>query len=211
MYYLRAQKQAEEFEALWSKSPDIAYCHNGDAYIGPENVKAYYVAFSHAKNERRLQKYKKTYPKMVFKNTDLGMGNLTARLLTTPYIVVAGDGKTAKGLWFSPDVTVEADGDGTLVARGSLAKFGVDFIYEDGAWKLWHVASYGEFGFGVDEKIVDGYKYIARPDGRGIPEPGPEPQKKLPRTPFSATSPCDFFPPLPVPYESWDNSLSFVQ
>ena len=84
-------------------------------------------------------------------------GKLLFHFVTTPMIEVAGDGQTAKGLWivnglesgltapehaakmpswmFEPNVTV----DGKKVWMHNVyLKYGVDFIKQDGAWKIWH-------------------------------------------------------------------------
>jgi hypothetical protein len=62
--------------------------------------------------------------------------------LTTPIIQVAGDGKTAKGIWMSPglDTTIV---DGKVSAKWAWYKYGTDFVKEDGQWKIWHLHIYG--------------------------------------------------------------------
>jgi hypothetical protein len=61
----------------------------------------------------------------------------------TPVIEVAGDGKTAKGIWYSIGLAVrgEVNEDGsTSVGTGWMwEKYAVDFIKEDGEWKIWHL------------------------------------------------------------------------
>jgi hypothetical protein len=47
--------------------------------------------------------------------------------LTSPVIQVAKDGKTAKAIWFSPGV------EGNQWAYG---KYAIDFVKEDGQWKI---------------------------------------------------------------------------
>ena len=58
---------------------------------------------------------------------------------TTPYIEVAGDGKTAKGVWISPGIiTGKVGATGTLKAIWAWGSMGVDFVKEDGQWRFCH-------------------------------------------------------------------------
>lgn len=68
---------------------------------------------------------------------NMGGGRLEIHTLCTPVIEVAGDAKTAKGLWWSPGC--ETGGNvGDLAASWSWEKFAADFICEDGKWYIWH-------------------------------------------------------------------------
>jgi hypothetical protein len=61
----------------------------------------------------------------------MGLGKtLAEHPLTTPVIQIARDGKTAKAIWWSPGME-----------RGGWAygKYAVDFVKEDGAWRIWHL------------------------------------------------------------------------
>jgi hypothetical protein len=64
-------------------------------------------------------------------------GTLVVHTNTTPVIEVAGDGKTAKGVWISPGFATVRTPDGIKAAWGWY-KYGVDFVKEDGEWKYWH-------------------------------------------------------------------------
>ena len=59
--------------------------------------------------------------------------------LNTPVISVAEDGATAKGLWYSPGVITAPDEAGELSSYWTWQKIGCDFIYENDAWKIWHM------------------------------------------------------------------------
>jgi hypothetical protein len=83
-------------------------------------------------------------------------GKLIFHYITTPIIEVAGDGQTAKGLWIvngiesglvapeharnMPDWMFEKEMiDGKKVWMHNVyLKYGVDFIKQDGEWKIWH-------------------------------------------------------------------------
>lgn len=84
-------------------------------------------------------------------------GKLVFHYVTTPVIEIAEDGQTAKGLWIvnglesgltSPEhaknmpawmfePNVEVDGKKVWMHNVYL-KYGVDFIKQDGEWKIWH-------------------------------------------------------------------------
>ncbi len=80
-----------------------------------------------------------------------GKGGWGIHMNTTPVIEIAGDGKTAKGIWYSPGVvmnfTGQKDKDGNPLAQGTWfwEKYGADFVKEDGQWKIWHIQMYYEF------------------------------------------------------------------
>lgn len=69
-------------------------------------------------------------------------GLLDLRALASPVIEVAGDGQTAKGLWLVPGTqTFVPDGGEIPVAHWVWTKLAVDFIQEDGRWRIWHLLS----------------------------------------------------------------------
>lgn len=83
-------------------------------------------------------------------------GKLILHYTTTPVIEVAADGETAKGVWVmtglesgltDPDVASDVpewfftpgDVDGKQVwAHWVWCKYGVDFLKQDGVWRIWH-------------------------------------------------------------------------
>lgn len=69
-------------------------------------------------------------------------GLLDLRALCSPVIEVAADRKTAKGLWLLPGTQTFCPGD-QEAPRGYWVwtKLAVDFLLEDGRWRLWHLWS----------------------------------------------------------------------
>jgi len=57
-------------------------------------------------------------------------GGFTIHMAVGPVIEIAKDGKTARGIWFSPGC------GGTLWVWGVYM---VDYVKEDGEWKFWHM------------------------------------------------------------------------
>ena len=86
-------------------------------------------------------------------------GKLILHATTTPVIEVAEDGKTAKGVWLmagtesgltDPEVAKEFPdmySPGEVLGKKVWAhwvwcKYGVDFIKQDGEWRIWHFRCY---------------------------------------------------------------------
>ena len=88
------------------------------------------------------------------KKENLWIGSNLMHTLTTPVIEVAGDGQTAKGVWYSPGFL-------TIAARGKLnafwffERYAVDFIKEEGEWKIWHQRVLTDFRTPYDKSWVE--------------------------------------------------------
>ena len=61
--------------------------------------------------------------------------------MCTGIVEVAGDGKTAKGLWNSPGLEAHSK-DGKGQGWWNWSKFAMDFIRTEEGWKIWHFARY---------------------------------------------------------------------
>lgn len=79
-----------------------------------------------------------------------GKGTMFEHNITTPIIVVADDGQTARGVWTSPGH--ETTEFGPQWAWGRAA---ADFIKENGQWKIWHYHWYRVFRCPYDSNWVD--------------------------------------------------------
>lgn len=68
-------------------------------------------------------------------------GVLDVHGMNTPVISVARDCATARGLWVSPGMFTVKDADGAngLQSYWCWQRIGVDFIYENDSWKIWHL------------------------------------------------------------------------
>lgn len=71
-------------------------------------------------------------------------GLFRVHALSTPVVEIAQDCNTARGTWISPGLDTDVK-DGKAASSWCWIKYGVDFIKEDGTWKLWHLSSYGLF------------------------------------------------------------------
>jgi hypothetical protein len=128
-YYHSALMHKEEIEVIWAqKTPGVSWTNNTDRYVGMPSLKKFYVD--------GLPKEK--------------AGLLWVHMLTTPVIEVAGDGKTAKGAWISFGHVSNPSG-GSITSSWAQEKYGMDFVKEDGNWKIWHLRTYVDFYSPVDE------------------------------------------------------------
>lgn len=85
---------------------------------------------------------------------ELPKGQLHTHSMLTPVIEIAGDGKTAKGVWDS----YQPGANNAESSNIAWAKYGVDFIKEDGKWKIWHMQTYSIFSTPWDKSITDSAK-----------------------------------------------------
>ncbi|MFC1908395.1 nuclear transport factor 2 family protein [Chloroflexota bacterium] len=129
-------------------------------------------------------------------------GNLVEHDLTTPVIEVAGDGKTAKGLWLSPGLlTARDDETDELNAFWDWTKYEVDFVKEDGKWKVWHFHVYLTFCTPYDEGWVKSMVKV-----KSSPEIPDELKPDKPTTyhkPYNPSGLAELVPAPPEPYETY--------
>lgn len=214
-HYWTAGQGGRIVDELWARRAEDVSSEVGPSgvYIGLERLASYY-------------------------QKEAAAGRLTVHTMTTPDIQVAGDGRTARGLWLSIGSESDAGELGEhppktlqerllLTSRDSQGrayraewvwqKFAVDFLREDGRWKLWHLHVYELFrcpyqtdwvAFSSQRQALDGLRTdtLFTPDR--LPPPG------APRE-FNATEASTFhwqyavdavpvLQPEPLkPYEHW--------
>jgi len=146
------------------------------------------------------------------KKGTLPPGSMVHHTLTTPIIEVAGDGKTAKGAWICPGEETRVNPEGKPMGAWMYMKYGADFVKEDGQWKIWHLIPYSIFHIPFE---------VPLPEQREMPKEMPKPpnweelkpdrESTRVRWTYSPTAryPGDQ-PWPPVPYETWDNSMSYI-
>ena len=146
----------------------------------------------------------------------LPAGQLHTHSMLTPVIEIAGDGKTAKGVWDSYQPGMDNPN-----SPGSIAwvKYGVDFIKEDGTWKIWHMQLYPMFSTSWDKPVTTYVKeQRAAAEARAAQGGATPPARKLPE---GWTVPKDMWrydgltpprgPKIPEPYCTFDPADSYVQ
>ncbi|MFC1946281.1 nuclear transport factor 2 family protein [Chloroflexota bacterium] len=136
-----------------------------------------------------------------------GAGVLIMQHLTTPVIEVAGDGQTAKGIWVSPGVWTGKQGE-KMQAMWTLCKYSIDFVKEDGKWKIWHKHVHGIIMTPYEKSWVDdAYDPFVNPLPDELSPDRPNPGARE----YSKELPMELNPVPPEPYETWDESKACVK
>lgn len=162
-------------------------------------------------------------------------GKLILHYTTTPVIEVAGDGETAKGVWimagcesglttpeeaakmpdymFSPK---EVQGK-KVWAHWVWCKYAVDFLKQDGEWKIWKFrcfelsrAPFEENWISFAEKNTEAFEldlmYFGD-DGKPVFMPPADKPAEKPYYPYRTDSKQTLEPEPPLPYETHDGSF----
>ena len=202
------------WELFWSqKQPDVSLGINEGYYAGPEAIQAYYNA-TKAYITRCGKLMQELFPKELGDKSDeelYGVGVFEQKPIQSGVVRVAGDRKTAKGLWVCNGNSSQI-GPAGPTANWTWGYFAADFVLEDGQWRIWHLL------YLEDIKSRCGQNWAApqevlppRPEFAGLAETGiPEPNVK--RTLRERYTPDRVFtptPPVPVPYESFGDTFSY--
>ena len=147
-YYHAKGLHEKELKEIWVQKPEnqktASFGQNWGYNVGMERIDAYYGKGSVENYQKDLEALHAADPSVEVSKENLGIGSLVIHMLTAPYIEVAADGKTAQGLWYSPGAVggVHPDhSDGLMMYE----KYGVDFMKEDGVWKIWKMRFYPFF------------------------------------------------------------------
>lgn len=116
-----------ELEKIWVETPEYqktaVWAQNANYWIGMDNIKAYYgPATPHEQTK----------------------GGFQFHVTTTGLVEIAGDRQTAKGVWYTPG----AIGMGGSI-QGMWERYAIDFVRENGEWKIWHLHVYTDFAYSL--------------------------------------------------------------
>jgi len=152
-YYHEAGKHRAEMLDIWVKkdgefAKSAKWTQPMGMNIGYDAIWQFYVLNKEKSLAQNLEDISKADPSVKNIPENLGAGGEWAsHTQSTAVIEVAGDGKTAKGIWESPGLHFTAQvKDGKISKSGSWfwEKYGADFVKEDGKWKIWHISMYYE-------------------------------------------------------------------
>lgn len=185
--YLHTKMMHEEYMKLWAHRDDCRLEMPWGVYESYEGVKRCYLK-DHGD---------RSYPE----TQQLLHGLLCVHAMGTSIIEVAGDGKTAKGVWISPGFETSAE-DGKADCVWAWSEYGVDFILDtDGNWKIWKMKIYPLFRAPYDKCWTDIPPYDGFMLDVSIDHPlekpiwNYDPNKQFPMN----------YPPIPAPYETYDD------
>lgn len=126
-----------EMVTLWADRDDDVLEQPWGIYDGIEGVKRCYLQdFGDRHDPGKLEALK---------------GVMHLYTCDTPMVVIADDGLSAKGVWTSSGAETWREGDVKPQGYWRWGKYGVDFIRENGTWKIWKLRFYPYFMTKYDE------------------------------------------------------------
>lgn len=212
--------QNENELKLWAQKSPVRWAQNQGCWVGMAAIRDYYETTNYAMQRANLANKAKNNPKIENDfDKNRFIGESIFHLLTTPIIEVARDGKTAKGMWYTPGVILTGDGRKSE-AMDIWERYGVDFIKEDGQWRFLHVQVNTDFMKPMGAPFPDQNESAAAmgsegnaappvPGAEGVKVPGPTMPKKLYQE-FSQTRVPSLTPALPVPYETLSKTFEYA-
>jgi len=235
-YYSSGQHDRELKELFALDMPDVSWSNGNEWWVGKDLLVDYYVTYFDEFRMRDLKAFAEKHPEVAITPENLGAGTSMFHTNSTPVIEVAGDGKTAKGIWYSIGQVTQTPG-GTQTPTYMWERYGVDFVREDGEWKIWHFMVLTDWAAAPGQSWVGGGGFggpppggpppggpggpDAGPGGPGGPGPmgpggqagesgaAPAANVTAPRerpAPFAAPSETLF---IPVPYETFSETVSY--
>lgn len=201
-YYIASDDRKGELAKLWVSEPDhmktASFGRNWGYYQGMDAIREYYQDT----HQKRLEEQKTK-----FGQTKINVGNMYAHPVTTGVVELAGDGKTAKGIWYVIGQETLRTAEDEADARWILEKEAIDFIKEDGKWKIWHLVICGDLSSEAGTDYSDQPVYLDWDTDPMQREFGHPPIEEL--THDVVFNWWDQYPPVPQPYETFSDDISY--
>lgn len=142
----------EEMEEIWVNEPEnratASFGQNQGFYVGYDAIWEAYVEGHDSNWLTTAKSYCENNGIDISGMTDEeiiekygGVGQLLLHVTTTAIIEVAEDGQTAKCFWYSPGMIAESGQSANTIWEA----YGVDFVKENGVWKMWHLHMFTDF------------------------------------------------------------------
>lgn len=186
-YYLSAFRTRELME-LWANREDSVFIALWGKYFGYDGIKRHFIC----------EMGDRTDPQVLERIKGLVM----IRDMSTEMLQIAGDGETARGSWISMGQDAYIREDGKPQADWVWNKYAVEFICDNGKWKIWKMHIFPVFSSPFEKSWTD------KPDYVGYRFPNLEPDAPLDKPlwhwtidgPYPA---CE--PDLVKPYKSYED------
>lgn len=142
----------EEMETIWVQEPEnqatASFGQNQGFHVGYDAIWEAYVEGHDSNWLASAKSYCESNGIDISGMTDEeiiekygGVGQLLLHVTTTAIIEVAEDGQTAKCFWYSPGMIAETGQSANTIWEA----YGVDFVKENGVWKMWHLHMFTDF------------------------------------------------------------------
>jgi len=134
------------------------------------------------------------------------VGIMGVHAMASSVIEVAGDGQTARGVWISPGSETMP-----LAAEWVWIKFCGDFKKLDGQWKIWHLQVNGLFRSNYSKPWTE--EHVMPPGVHTFNSLPFQPDRppSVENTLYTTSMIQKLDPAPPLPYETWDDSMSCVK
>ena len=186
-YYQSANQRERALDTLWVSSPDLAatasYGMNWGYYVGMDEIRRYYVDG----------------------NPFGAAGTAVSHAVCTIRVMIAEDGKTAQAMWYETAYEIHTV-EGNPHPLWVDSKVAADLVKEADGWKIWH------FFVGVDLAAQPGGAFEDIPVDTSAEEELLREKFGQPTLPMEAyVNRYNYYvyPPIPEPYESFDQVTSY--
>lgn len=210
-YYYMNDMRTEEINEMWVQEPEHArtasFGRNWGYYVGMDAIRNYYVVQHNERRHESLTAMCKTHPELQDTSANLGFGCSQMHPVTTPVVVIADDGKTARGVWYSVIQESEGKPDGSCYAYWSTEVTAADFVLENEKWRIWHLVIASDFICPAGEAFAD-QPVVLPPENNVIRKEFGTPT--IPMLTHDVTF-CweDNYPAFPEPYITYSDKNSY--
>lgn len=206
-------KQEGSLFRFWSRREDISLGVNEGYYLGQQDVAGYYTAL-HDEIALASQLIQAHFPEKLGNKTEdecFGVGQISYRPIDTAVVEVADDLQSAKGLWVVRGL-VEKVTEAGPVSFWDFSYWAVDFVLEDGAWKILHMLDLHEVDCRQGINLTDTPESL--PVNPAFAKMGeftfPAPTKACTlRETYHANRPFTPSPRVPEPYKTLSETFSY--
>lgn len=207
------RRENKMYDTYWSKADDVCLGVNNGYYQGAAAVQAYYqgLADRTALESRLIQQKYAAQVGNLSPEEAYGIGIMDMKSLVAPVIELAADGATAKGIWTIHGMNTKLTAAGQ-VSYWERAYVAGDFVWEDGAWKVWHLLYVQDLDAPSGTNWADpAPEYPADPAYAELADfHFPEPNVKMTvYETYSAARPFYAPPAYPEPYETFAETFSY--
>jgi len=212
-FYIANDMRREELNELWVTTPKCrrtaSLGSNWGYYVGMDEISNYYVVKHAEDRQKLLDAACAVNPEIENCRENLGYGCMSFHPVSTPLVVLSGDGKTAKGTWYVIGQESTFRPSGSASCHWYNDKLAADFVKENGDWKIWHLVVSNDVHTEAGESVS---KMPTRmPKGSNPAEVGFEggnPTVKM-LTHNVIMNWGDNYPPLPEPYFHFEDEISY--
>ncbi len=216
MFSLLLNRENTIWDKFWSQcQEDVCLGFNNGWYSGREAVAEYYAG-RHEAVVRTSALMREIFPDKLGDKTDeeiFGAGPYNSKPVSNAVIEIAGDEKTARGMWYSRGSQVKIGVSGS-VSYWTWGVYAVDFIRESDEWRIWHMQYLEDinspcgqsWGAPVSEyPAAPGFEKAA-----GLEDCVPEPNVPcLLRALYTPDRPFTRLPDYPTPYQTYSDTTGY--